>query len=418
MPHDTRHWSELNLLVFERRAFRLQVRYLSHWDEIRIANRYSNLLQLPSVLLGGVASTAAFTTIQNSDEAWAGYGVASLTACMTVLASLSQFFKFNESADKHREAALAYEEILNDLGAIRRRGPQDSDGSFADVILTLDNRYLKVKTNAPMLSEDLIKKHSSAERDLFNSVNGIAPPTTSDIESAVQDARDQVETQAVNTEAAAERLREQVAEVKAELDARGVGVVPTNVLRNILRKVEKATLKEYIHNWQTATGIIPRGDSEIFSLRTELHQEKGAHDATRLALERERLRFRHEMERAANEGVMKERMASTNSDSNRAAMERLERRCKDLEESGSYARAQYCSCADELEDVKGQLAQEEAAMRKIECELIETRERCSELEESNSEAIEKYRACAQELEDARRQSTETLVTTDDDDLER
>lgn len=416
MPHDTRNWSELNLLVFERRAFRLQVRYLSHWDEIRIANRYSNLLQLPSVLLGGVASTAAFTTIQNSDEAWAGYGVASLTACMTILASLSQFFKFNESADKHREAALAYEEILNDLGAIRRRGPQDSDGSFADIILALDNRYLKVKTNAPMLSEDLIKKHSFAERDLFNSVNGVAPPTTSDIESAVQDARDLVETQAVNAEATAERLREQVAEVKAELDARGVGVVPTNVLRNILRKVEKATLKEYIHNWQTATGIIPRGDSEISFLRTELHQEKGAHDATRLALERERLRFRHEMERAANEGVMKSRMAATDSD--RATMERLERRCRDLEESESHARAQYCSCADELNDVKGQLAQAEAAMHKMECELMEAWERCSELEESNFEAIEKYRACAQELEDARRQSTEALVTTDDDDLEK
>ena len=416
MPHDTRHWSELNILVFERRAFRLQVRYLSHWDEIRIANRYSNLLQLPSVLLGGVASTAAFTTIQNSYEAWAGYGVASLTACMTILASLSQFFKFNESADKHREAALAYEEILNDLGAIRRRGPQDSDGSFADVILTLDNRYLKVKTNAPMLSEDLIKKHSSAEQDLFNSVNGIAPPTTSDIESAVQDTRDQIEIQAFNAEAAAERLREQVAEVKAELDARGMGVVPANVLMNILKKIEKATLKEYIHNWQAAVGITSRDDSEISSLRTELHQEKGAHNVTRIALERERLRFRHEMERAANEGVTRGRMASTNSD--RVAIERLERRCRDLEESESHARAQYCSCADELEDVKGRLAQEEAAMRKIECELIETRERCSDLEESNSKAIEKYRACAQELEDARMQSTEALVTTDDDDLER
>lgn len=404
MSHETKHWSELNLLVFERRAFRLQVRYLSHWDEIRIANRYSNLLQLPSVLLGGVASTAAFTTIQNSQEAWAGYGVASLTACMTILASLSQFFKFNESADKHREAALAYEEILNDLGAIRRRGPQDSNGSFADVILALDNRYLKVKTNAPMLSQDLIKKHSSAERDLFNSVNGIAPPSTSDIESAVQDTRNQVEIQAVNAEAVAERLREQVAEVKAELDARGMGVVPANVLTNILKKVEKATLKEYIHNWQATVGITSRDDSEISSLRTELHQEKGAHNVTKIALERECLRFRHEMERAANEGVMRERMASTNSDSDRVAIERLERHCRDLEESESHARAQYCSCADELEDVKGRLAQEEAAMRKIECELIETRERCSDLEESNSNAIEKYRVCAQELEDAKKQA--------------
>jgi chromosome segregation ATPase len=98
-------------------------------------------------------------------------------------------------------------------------------------------------------------------------------------------------------------------------------------------------------------------------------------------------------------------------------MEHLERRCKDLEESESYARAQYCSCADELEAVKGQLAQEEAAMRQMESELVETRERCSELEESNLEAIEKYRACARELEDVRRQATEALVTTDDDDLE-
>jgi hypothetical protein len=360
----TRHWSELNLLVFERRAFRLQVRYLSHWDEIRIANKYSNMLQLPSVLLGGVASTAAFTTIQNSGEAWVGYGVASLTACMTILASLSQFFRFSESAEKHRDAALVYEEILNDLGAIRRRGPIDSDGSFADIILGFDTRYMKVKTNAPMLSEDLIKKHSAAERDLFNSVNGAAPPTVSDIESAVRDERDQVEAQAVNAEATAERLREQVAEVKAELATIGVGVVPTNALRSLFKKVEKASVRSCVQNWQTAVGVVPRSAWDASFLRAELDQEKGAHDGTRLTLERERLRFQHEMERAANEGVMKERMASTGSDSDRAAICKLENEllctrehCSDLEASESRAREQYCSCAEELDVTKKQLTE-------------------------------------------------------------
>jgi archaellum component FlaC len=361
----TRHWSELNLLVFERRAFRLQVRYLSHWDEIRIANKYSNMLQLPSVLLGGVASTAAFTTIQNSDEAWAGYGVASLTACMTILASLSQFFKFSESAEKHRDAAIAYEEILNDLGAIRRRGPNDSDGSFADIILGLDTRYMKVKTNAPMLSEDLIKKHSAAERELFNSINGAAPPTVSDIESAVRDTRDQVETQAVNAEATAERLREQVAEVKAELATRGAGVVPTNALRSLFKKVEQASVRSCIQNWQAAIGIVPQSAWETSFLRAELDHEKGAHDSTKLTLERERSRFRHEMERAANEGVMKERMVSTSSElDSRAAVRKLEsellrtrEHCSDLEASESRVREQYCSCAEELDVVKKQLTE-------------------------------------------------------------
>ena len=225
-----------------------------------------------------------------------------------------------------------------------------------------------------------------------------------------------VETQAVHAEAAAERLREQVAEVKAELDARGMGVVPTNVLRNLFRKVERASLKACIQNWQAVIGIVPRNAPEVSVLRAELDQEKGAHDNTRLALERERLRFRHEMERAANEGVMKERMASTNSDADRAAMQRLERRCSELEESESHAKAQYCSCANELDDTRRRLAEDEAMIRKLESELLQTQERCSDMGESESRVMEQYRSCAEELDDVKKQLGETLSTVDD--LER
>ena len=64
----TKHWSDLQILVFERRAFRLKIRYLSHWDSIRDNNFYNNLLQLPTVLFGAISSTAAFTSLEEKNE--------------------------------------------------------------------------------------------------------------------------------------------------------------------------------------------------------------------------------------------------------------------------------------------------------------------------------------------------------------
>ena len=237
---------------------------------------------------------------------------------MTVLASLSQYFKFSESAEKHRDAALGYETILNELSAVRRRGPGSTDESFADIILAFDNQYMKVKTNAPMLSEELIKKHSSAERDLFNSVHAASLSSPSDVESAVRDQINQIEVQALHTEETAERLRKQVAETEAKLDMKSFGRVTLNGLRHLAWKLTKQDVRSCLGNWRRNTGMP--------SLRDQLAYEKEQRDKAtleRLELEREILKFKDELERASREGVMKAERAVAQQEYDKDSIEKL-----------------------------------------------------------------------------------------------
>ena len=297
----TKKWSELNLLVFERRAFRLQVRYLSHWDEIRSSKYYNNLIQFPTVIIGAVASTAAFTTLQEDATDLATYTVAGLTASMTILASMSQYFNYNQLAEKHKDAALAYEEILNNLSAAKRRGPS-GDKNFADIILDFDNQYLKVKTNAPLLSINNIKKHSEAERELFNAVN-LVSPTINDIESAVGDRDSLIENRAIEVEETANKMKNEIELLKSNMHIQGLNNVAKNVLLILFNKIGKARLVTCLKNWKISvfycdTNYIPTPTStknNIQDLEDQILQYKHQ-------LNKERIEFKHEMERAVQFG--------------------------------------------------------------------------------------------------------------------
>ena len=72
-------WTRLNNIIFDRRQFKLRVRYLSHWDMIRSCSFWTHILQLPSVVIGSVAATAAFTTMEKENEIMK-LSVAGLTA--------------------------------------------------------------------------------------------------------------------------------------------------------------------------------------------------------------------------------------------------------------------------------------------------------------------------------------------------
>tara|TARA_Y100000389_G_C17465114_1_gene524810 strand:+ start:2040 stop:3224 length:1185 start_codon:yes stop_codon:yes gene_type:complete len=297
----TKKWSELNLLVFERRAFRLQVRYLSHWDEIRSSKYYHNLIQFPTVIIGAIASTAAFTTLQENTTEWATYTVAGLTATMTILASVSQYFNYNDLAEKHKDAALAYEEILNNLSAVKRRGPT-GDKNFADIILDFDNQYLKVKTNAPLLSINNIKKHSEAESELFNAVN-LVSPSTNDIESAVGDQHSLIENRAIEAEETAKHMKNEIELLTSTMHIQGLNNVAKNVLLILFNKIGKARLLTCLKNWKISVFFY---DTNYISTPTSTkHNIQDLEDQIlqyKHQLNKERIEFKHEMERATQFG--------------------------------------------------------------------------------------------------------------------
>jgi hypothetical protein len=372
LDNTKKNWSELNLLVFERRAFRLQVRYLSHWDEIRLSKYYHNLLQFPTVIMGAVASTAAFTTLQDNTDYWSTYTVAGLTACMTILASVTQYCNYNDLADKHKDAALSYEDILNNLSAVKRRGPQE-DTSFADVILDFDNQYLRVKTNAPLLSESIIKKHSKAEQDLFNSVNSTRT-NTNDIESAVLDQNNSIENRAIEAEENAFKMHCEVKLLKSRLELSGFSYVAKNVLEILFRKVTKAKLITCIANWQekvfnstTRTFLSPSSTRDtIEDLEYQLSYYKNQLEQEKIIYQQELSRFRKEMEIASNEGVLRKEQDNDT--------------FKELEKTNKCLRERVDQLLDEIDEIRKSY---ECQKHDLENEILMLKEELRKCREDN-----------------------------------
>ena len=245
MSSSAEGWSNLNNIIFDRRQFKLRVRYLSHWDMIRSSSFWNNVIQLPSVIIGSVAATAAFTTMGKENEV-VKFTVAGLTALLAVLSALSQYFKFPEEAEKHKDAALAYEALLHKVGAIRGRSPSDQE-NFADMILSIDNEYLKVKSIAPLLSENLIKKHATAESSIYSLHN--ENPHDNDIEAAIQESTsDQSEINAINSESRTRALEHQVETIISQNNTLQSSNAIKVIIRNLFSRLTIA-YRIAISNW-------------------------------------------------------------------------------------------------------------------------------------------------------------------------
>ena len=275
-------WSDLNNIIFDRRQFKLRVRYLSHWDMIRSCSFWTHILQLPSVIIGSVAATAAFTTMEKESEIMK-LCVAGLTALIAVLSALSQYFKFPEEAEKHRDAALAYETLLHKVGAIRRSPPSEQD-SFADLILDVDNEYLKVKSVAPMLSESLIKNHASAESSMYTLQND--NPHQEDIEAAVQESSsDQSEIDAINNESKTRTLERQVETIMKHNNTLQSNNAARVMITSLVNRQTMAS-RVVLSNWRSNASRASR--------------------IQHINVARETAQLRLDMERAARDGVMRE----------------------------------------------------------------------------------------------------------------
>jgi len=240
-------WSHLNNIIFDRRQFKLRVRYLSHWDMIRNCSFWTHILQLPSVVIGSVAATAAFTTMQKENEI-VKFSVAGLTALLAVLSALSQYFKFPEEAEKHRDAALAYETLLHKVGAIRRAPPSGQD-NFSDLILEIDNEYLKIKSVAPMLNESLIAKHALAESSIYTLHND--NPHQGDIEAAVRESSsDQAEIDAINNESKSRLLERQVDSIMKHNNTLQSNNAVRVIITNLVNR-QMSVNRSAISNWRS-----------------------------------------------------------------------------------------------------------------------------------------------------------------------
>ena len=283
-------WTHLNNIIFERRQFKLRVRYLSHWDMIRSSNFWNHILQLPSVIIGSVAATAAFTTMEKENEL-VKLTVASLTALLAVLSALSQYFKFPEESEKHRDAALAYEALLHKIGAIRASDPSDQE-NFTDMILNIDNEYLKVKSVAPLLSEKLIQKHAAAESSIYSLHN--ENPHIEDIEAAIQESTsDQSEINAINSESRTRALEHQVEVIisqnKKLQSNNAIKVIIRNLISLLIRS-SRIAISNWVSNLNRSAKI------NMFNI------------------EQETLQFKLDIERASKHGVMRSLKTETDSE--------------------------------------------------------------------------------------------------------
>jgi hypothetical protein len=80
-----------------------------------------------------------------------------MTSIMTILAAIVQFFRFHEQSEKHREAAIQYSEISNYITQIKYGGSENLERPFLNEIADIDKDYLETKSNAPPISDSLVK---------------------------------------------------------------------------------------------------------------------------------------------------------------------------------------------------------------------------------------------------------------------
>ena len=102
-------------ILKQAKQYRVDATYTgrAHYKAADIASERNNLLGIPVIIATAVVGTSIFATLSGSpDIAWKiTAGIVSLLAA--TLSALQTFFKFSETAERHRAAGAAY-------GALRR----------------------------------------------------------------------------------------------------------------------------------------------------------------------------------------------------------------------------------------------------------------------------------------------------------
>lgn len=126
----------------------------AHCQESVRSERKNNQLGIPVVILTAMVGTSVFATLQNQPHISVQIIIGLISLLATVLASLQTFLRYAEKSTEHREAALKFERLQNELEQLLAY-PIEDDRSLDEKLTNLREEYHELAATFPNVPEHI-----------------------------------------------------------------------------------------------------------------------------------------------------------------------------------------------------------------------------------------------------------------------
>jgi len=180
---DDGNWSSCDELSLKKKLMYCYVRKEAHWDLAVNFNNYAKYLEVPKIILSSVLSTSLFvnatdTTHFSNTMQFINAGIGTSLA---ILVGIDSYAKLSQLHSRHKNTSLEYGKLSAKIERLLQAKP-DERQSFSIVLSKLDEKYSKIKEEAPFISQDKIKEFI----DLFNNSNSCYDYVNSKIKTKIK----------------------------------------------------------------------------------------------------------------------------------------------------------------------------------------------------------------------------------------
>lgn len=162
------NWTAQEILMLKKKLMYCYIRKEIHWDLAYQYNKLAKYVDIPKIILSSVLSTSLFVNATD-EEAFSSsmqYINAVMSTSLAVIVGLDSYVKFGDKHIGHRSSSLDYGKLASDIERYIQ-SPTDERDTFINTLSEIDDRYGKIKHDAPFVSQSQLKKYI----ELFNNNN-------------------------------------------------------------------------------------------------------------------------------------------------------------------------------------------------------------------------------------------------------
>ena len=151
------NWSSNDRMTLRRKLMYCYVRKQAHWNLAVNYNEYAKYLEIPKIILSSVLSTSLFVnaTDNNDFSNTMQFINAGLGTSVAILVGIDSYAKFSETYNRHKNTSLEYSKLSSKIERLLHAKP-DERQSFSVVLSKIDERYEKIREEAPFISQEFL----------------------------------------------------------------------------------------------------------------------------------------------------------------------------------------------------------------------------------------------------------------------
>ena len=153
------NWSSNDLIILKDKLMYCYVRKQAHWDLAVYYNMYSKYLQVPKIILSSVLSTSLFVNATDSNHfsntmQFINAGIGTI---VNGFISIDSYANFSELHNRHKNTSLEYSKLCAKIIRLLQAKQHERE-SFSIALSKIDEKYQKIKEDAPFISQQNIDK--------------------------------------------------------------------------------------------------------------------------------------------------------------------------------------------------------------------------------------------------------------------